>query len=365
MKARRARIPQIRPRSRQWGGVYGRVRGLSNIAGAHSSARMHIHIQNPPNDPHFAIPAAMWQAAAARAGSIGQGHEVSFADSQAGFAAAMPTAEALIGDKDVVRALMPCAAPRLKLLFVTNAGLDNLAPFDWLPPGVALLNNRGTHVVKAGEFGIMALLMLANRVPEMVTHQRAGRWRKLWGAVLEGRRVTVVGLGTLGGAVAGQARRFGMHVTGVRTRAEAHPDCAHVLAVSELDRVLPETEFLVLACPLTSATVGLIDRRRIGLLPRNAGVVNIGRGKLLDQDALCDRLEAGELCGAVLDVFEPEPIPDGHRLWNTPNLIISPHTAADDPNTYNPLSLDIFFDNLRAFRQGDPMPNQFDVARGY
>ena len=174
-----------------------------------------------------------------------------------------PDAEALIGDKDVIRAFMPCAAPRLKLLFVTNAGLDNLAPFDWLPPGVALLNNRGTHVVKAGEFGIMALLMLANRVPEMVTHQRAGRWHKLWGAVLEGRRVTVVGLGALGGAVARQAARFGMHVTGVRTRAEAASGIAReVMAVADLDRVLPETEFLVLACPLTPATRGLIDRRR-------------------------------------------------------------------------------------------------------
>ena len=112
--------------------------------------------------------------------------QVSFGDTEADFAAPIAEAEALIGDKDVIRAFMPCAAPRLQLLFVTNAGLDNLAPFDWLPPGVALLNNRGTHAVKAGEFGIMALLMLANRVPEMVTHQRAGRWQKLWGAVLDG-----------------------------------------------------------------------------------------------------------------------------------------------------------------------------------
>jgi phosphoglycerate dehydrogenase-like enzyme len=108
-----------------------------------------------------------------------------------------------------------------------------------------------------------------------------------------------------------------------------------------------------------------MDRRRVGLLPKGAGVVNIGRGKLLDQAALCDRLDAGDFCGAVLDVFEPEPIPPGHRLWTTPNLIISPHTAADDPNTYNPRSLDIFFDNLRVFSEGRPMPNQFDVARGY
>jgi phosphoglycerate dehydrogenase-like enzyme len=116
---------------------------------------------------------------------------------------------------------------------------------------------------------------------------------------------------------------------------------------------------------LTDATRGLFDRRRLELLPEGAGVVNIGRGELIDQDALCDRLDAGHLSGAVLDVFDPEPIPPGHRLWTTRNLIISPHTAADDPATYNPLSLDLFLENLRAWRDGRPLPNRYDIARGY
>ena len=136
---------------------------------------------------------------------------------------------------------------------------------------MTLLNNAGVHAVKAGEFAIMSVLMLANRVPEMVTHQRAGRWQKLWGAVLDGRHVTVVGLGSLGGAAAMQATRFGMQVTGVRTTAKPHPACAEVITTAELDRVLPRTEFLVLACPLTEATRGLMDRERLRLLPRGAG----------------------------------------------------------------------------------------------
>jgi phosphoglycerate dehydrogenase-like enzyme len=251
------------------------------------------------------------------------------------------------------------------LLFVTNAGLDKLAPFDWLPQGVALLNNRGTHAVKSGEFGIMAVLMLASRVPEMVTHQRAGRWQKLWGTALGGKRLTVVGLGTLGGATARHAAHFGMYVTGVRAHPAPHPDCAEVIGTDRLNDVLPRTDYLVLACPLTEATRGLIDRRRLSLLPRGGGVVNIGRGELLDQEALCDLLDGGQLSGAVLDVFSPEPIPPGHRLWSTCNLVISPHTAADDPATYNPRSLDIFLDNLRAWRDGKPLPNRFDTARGY
>ncbi len=99
--------------------------------------------------------------------------------------------------------------------------------------------------------------------------------------------------------------------------------------------------------------------------PQAAGIVNIGRGELLDQEALCDLLVDGHIGGAVLDVFTPEPIPDGHRLWTTPNLVISPHTSADDPASYNPRSLDIFLDNLRAWRDGRPLPNRFDIARGY
>jgi glyoxylate/hydroxypyruvate reductase len=326
---------------------------------------MRIHVQNPSDDPLFHISPEVWEAAAIRAGEIGEGHKVSFGNDRAAFTSAMLEAEALVGDKDAVRALMPCPAPRLRVMFLTSAGLDNLAPFDWLPAGVALLNNRGTHVTKAGEFGIMALLMLASRVPQIMTNQRAGRWQKLWGTSLTGRPVTIVGLGTLGGAVAAQAARFSMQVTGVRTRAGTHPTCAEVIAVAELDRVLTETEFLVLACPLTPATRGLMDRRRLGLLPRGAGLVNMGRGPLADQEAICDALESGALSGAVLDVFQQEPVPHGHRLWTTPNLVMTPHTGTDDPTTYNPRSLDIFFDNLRALRDGREPPNRFDTARGY
>lgn len=326
---------------------------------------MRIHIQNPADDPLFEFSRAMWEDAVARAPDIGGGHMVSLGTSDADFAAAMRDAEALVCDVSVVRAHFPCHAPNLKLLFVTNAGLDRLAPFDWLPQGVTLLNNRGTHAVKSGEFAIMAVLMLANRVPEMVTHQRAGRWQKLWGTAVGGKRLTVVGLGTLGGATASHAAQFRMQVTGVRARPAPHPDCAEVIGPDRLDDVLPRTDHLVLACPLTEATRNMMDRRRLSLLPRGAGLVNIGRGELLDQDALCDLLDHDHLSGAVLDVFSPEPIPPGHRLWSTRNLIISPHTAADDPATYNPRSLDIFLDNLRAWRDNKALPNRFDTVRGY
>jgi len=326
---------------------------------------MRIHIQTQSTPGTFPFTRDQWDAACARAPDISAGHDVTFGETPEAFTQAMQTAEALISHKPLVKALFPAPAPHLRLIFCANAGLDGLEPFDWLPPGAALLNNAGAHSVRAGEYGIMALLMLAGGMPGFASAQRDGRWAPFHGSVLAGRTVAVVGLGSLGGAVAGQAARFGMQVTGVRTRAEPHPDCARVVAVSALDTVLPGAEFVVLATPLTEQTRNLLDRRRIGLLPAGAGVVSIGRGALRDQDALCDALDAGALGGAILDVFVPEPVPPGHRLWATRNLVMTPHVSADDPQTYNPNSLDIFFQNLRALRDGTPLPNQFDLARGY
>jgi phosphoglycerate dehydrogenase-like enzyme len=151
----------------------------------------------------------------------------------------------------------------------------------------------------------------------------------------------------------------------VRTQAVPQAGCTRVVATAELDAVLPTTEFLLLACPLTPATHHLMDRRRLALLPAGAAIINIGRGALIEQEALCELLDSGYLSGAVLDVFTPEPVPPGHRLWTTRNLVMTPHVSADDPATYNPVSLDIFFENLREWQLGRALPNQVLVERGY
>ncbi len=324
---------------------------------------MRIHIQNLTGGNSEPITPAEWSAATARAG-LADVHDVSFGKTLPEFAHAMQDAEALVTSTHATKELFPVKAPALRVMFCTSAGLDPV-PFDSLPPGVQVLNNRGVHGPKAGEFGIMALLMLANRMPTLANRQAEGRWDRVYGSILAGRRVAVVGLGSLGGAVAEHAAHFGMHVTGVRARPAPHPACAAVAPTEELDSVLPDTEFLVLACPLTHATRGILSRHRVGLLPPGAGVVNIGRGGLVDQDALLDALDSGALSGAVLDVFVPEPVPPGHRLWTTPNLVMTPHVSSDDPLAYNPRSLDVFLANLAALEAGKPMPNLFDRARGY
>ncbi len=326
---------------------------------------MRIHLQNPDNDPLFDFSPDQWQAAAARAGMLGQGHEVSIGHTRADCAAALATAEVLFGDTAVIRAQIPLSVPHLKIIQATMAGVDGLMPLDWLPPGVQFWTNRGVHAAKAGEYAIMAILMLASRMPQFATDQRAGRWAKHYGSTLAGRRLTVIGLGALGASGAQHAKYFGMHVTGVRTTTTPHPACDTVITEADLDRVLPDTEFLLVATPSTPATRNMLSRRRLAALPPGAGVINIARGALLDQDALCDLLDTGHLSGAILDVFTPEPVPAGHRLWTTRNLIMSPHTCADDPRTYNVCTIDLFFENLRALHAGQTPPTIVDPTRGY
>jgi phosphoglycerate dehydrogenase-like enzyme len=324
---------------------------------------MRIHVHTRQAGPDFAITETHWRDAAARADE--PPHAVTFGSTPAEWDAARGAAELLVTDAHLLRTLLPLAAPSLRLVFVTNAGVDGLAPFDWLPPGVTLVNNSGAHAPKAGEYIAMAVLMLAGRLPQMQTTQREGVWRPVFSTPLAGRRATIIGTGDLGGAGARALRGLGVGVTGIRSRAVPHPDFDEVAGVDDLDAVLARSEFVVLACPLTPATLGLLDRRRLGLLPAGAGVVNIGRGKLLDQDAVCDLLDSGHLSGAVLDVTTPEPLPEGHRMWHTRNLTITPHVSCDDPLNYTARSLDILFDNLRAWRAGAVLPNRVDTARGY
>jgi phosphoglycerate dehydrogenase-like enzyme len=329
---------------------------------------MRIHIQNHPRQPTvFLVTPEQWVEATARAGAVGQGHQVSFGASEAEFAAVAAEVEVLIAGpaalKHLLPALRPDRAPALRFIFSTAAGVDGLVAAD-MPP-VPFANNRGAHAEKAAEFVIMALLMLANGMPDCIEDQKNRHWGQRFTRGLRGRRLTVLGLGAMGGASAEQAAHFGMRVTGIRATPQPHPACERVLSTDALDEVLPETEFLLLSCPLTAATRKILDRRRIGLLPPGCGVVNIGRGPLIEQDALCDALDAGALAGAILDVFDPEPVPSDDRIWRTRNTVMTPHVSVDDAVSYIPRSLDIFFANLAALERGAALVTPVDFSRGY
>lgn len=247
-------------------------------------------------------------------------------------------------------------APNLRWIHAPGAGINHFIPFDWLPRQTVFTNNRGIHGARALEYAIMAILMLNNRVPEMVTHQRAGRWQQLFNSGIEGKTLLVIGVGSVGGGIAMWAKRFGMHVIGIRRtgRASRHVDQMHT--PDALRRLLPRADFVAVATPATSHTMHMLGRAEIGLLKNGAGLLNYSRAALVDYVALRERLLRGEL-SAVLDVFDPEPLPADSPLWTTPNLIITPHSSSDDTLRYTPKTLDLLFGQMERFIAGKKLAN--------
>lgn len=321
---------------------------------------MHVHIQNRPSDNFLPLmPQAVQQAMA------GSGHRCTVSDDDAGFAAAALTMDILVSTADQIVKRFPCPAPRLKAAFLKHVGVDGLTTNNPLPGHVMLLNNSGAHDRKAGEYVLMAALMLQNGLPLYISQQRARFWQPRYSGTLSGKRVTILGVGGLGSAAARALHAHGVHLTGIRNRDEPHRDFDRVLPASGLDLALAETDILVLAAPLTPATSQILDGRRLSLLPQHAGVINIARGELVDEAALLVALRNGTISGAVLDVTTTEPLPPDDALWAAPNLVITPHVSATDAGTYAQETLRILLANLDDMADGRTPRNLVDLGRGY
>lgn len=256
-------------------------------------------------------------------------------------------------------------ARNLKLIQCTSAGVESYAPFDWLRPTVTLTNASGVHSAKAGEFGLMAALMLHERVPSIATNQRNRVWDRRLRGLAVGRRVLIYGVGALGGAVAERLCSFGFDVSGIRRSGQPHRAVSHMTTPDHFHGVLPNVDILVLACPLTNETRGLIDARALELLPKGASLLNIARGEVVDHVALASALKRGHLAGAILDVFEEEPLPAESSFWEVPNLMVFPHVSADAPDGYVNRCLAILAENLSRLRSGREPRNRVDPVRGY
>jgi len=255
-------------------------------------------------------------------------------------------------------------APRLKWIHATGAGIEYFRPFDWLPEGVTFINNRGVHGDRASEYAIMAILMLNNRVPEMVTHQRAGRWQQVFNSAIVGKTLLIIGVGSVGGDVAHWAKQFGMLVIGVRRSGEAHAAVDEMHTPDAIPELVPRADFIIVTTPATRESHQLVGKTEINLMRKGSGIVNYSRAHVGDYDTLRERLERDEL-SAILDVFDPEPLPENSPLWQTPNLIITPHCSSDDTESYIPKTLDLMLGNIRRIFAGDPVINKVDPRLEY
>jgi len=256
-------------------------------------------------------------------------------------------------------------APNLKWIHVISAGVNHLSPFDWMKNNLILTNSSGVHSKKAGEFGLMSILMLQNQMTKIVTNQKNKEFVTLLSKPIDGFNVVVVGTGSLGGSMIKHISKLGAEVIGVNRKGNDVEGCSKVITFDKLDEVLPSADFLYLAVPETEETKGLINKTRLDSLKSTCGIVNIGRHSVLDYKTLRIKLEKNEIAGAILDVFSHEPIPKDSYLWDTPNLIITPHISSDSQGNYIEMVLKIFFKNLKLFLEKKELINQIDRKLGY
>jgi phosphoglycerate dehydrogenase-like enzyme len=292
------------------------------------------------------------------------------ADSDAETAERIPDADAAFGAR--LRPEHLEAARRLRWIHSPAAGVGNMLFPRMLASPIEITNSRGNSSGTIAEHVIAVTLALLRLLPLAWRRQAERTWAQDEfdaGAsirTLREARVLVVGLGSIGGEVARLAAAFGAHVIGIRRRPGPHPP-AGVTAVVTPDRLhdeLPLADVVVLAAPQTSATLHLVGARELAMMKADAVLVNVGRGKLIDEAALAVALETGRLRGVALDVFEHEPLSPDSPLWSRDEVLITPHVSGFHADYWHDV-VDIFADNLRRFAAGAPLANSVDKEAGY
>lgn len=326
---------------------------------------LHIHFQSNPKAPEvFHMTRARFRAACARRPDVGARLRVTIATDRKGFFRAMRTANVLVGWW-FPREDLASVAPELKWIHIIGAGIEHLLPLDWLPRGVRLVNNKGVHAPKMSEYVVMALLMLNNSIPALVDSQRSQHWNEIYSTTIRGKTLLVIGVGHMGRTAARKAKELGMYVLGVRRsgRARRYVDEMHLPA--KLRKLLPRADFVLVTAPVTSETKGLLGKRELDLMKPSASLINLGRAEVVDYAALRRKLLRGELKGAVLDVFDPEPLPADSPMWSTPKLIMTPHVASDDADEYIPRTMDLVLENAERCLAGRRLKNLVIPSREY
>lgn len=258
----------------------------------------------------------------------------------------------------------------LKWISVPSAGVDYL-----MKPGVfanedcLITNSTGAYGVTIAEHIIAVSLLMMRKLD----YSYSESLKAIWSSPkpqrsLKDSRILVLGTGDIGCCFARRAKAFEPHsITGVcRSGICKDRSFDRVFKTDSLDELLPETDLLVMSLPDTPETRNILSRERIALLPNDAYVVNVGRGSAIDEDALADSLDSGRLAGAALDVFKTEPLPDNSRLWNTKNLIITPHVAGNLTLEHTlDVNVRMFCENLLNYGKGLPLKNLIDKNKGY
>ncbi len=274
-------------------------------------------------------------------------------------------AQVILGN---VPAAMLHGSPALEWLQTNSAGVEAYIQPGVLAGDTLLTNATGAYGLAIAEHMLGMLLELFKKLELYRDAQKSGAWQSQ-GAVkaVYGSTVLVLGMGDIGGEFAARCKALGAKVIGVRRSPRPCPEYAdEVHLLEDLDSLLPQADVVAVTLPGTDATRGLMSRERLAKMKEGAVLLNVGRGFIVDTEALCDALERGHLSGAGVDVTDPEPLPPTHRLWNIPTAVVTPHISGfyHLRETHERI-VGIFLENLRHFQAGEPLRNLVDFATGY
>jgi phosphoglycerate dehydrogenase-like enzyme len=257
-------------------------------------------------------------------------------------------------------------APRLEWIHSFSAGVDRVATPAVRARGLMVTNARGVFSRPIAEYVVMMCLAIARRLPQLLELQRERTWQPLRGRELGGMTIGIVGYGSIGSEIARLLEPFGASVLATRRRPERGAAEANVelLGMDQLSDLLARSDVVVVAAPLTEETAGMIGAPQMREMREGGWLINIARGRLIDELALRRALEAGWIAGAVLDVFTDEPLGPDSPLYGTPNLILTPHTSWSSDRVVE-RSISLFVENLRRFAAGKPLENVVDLEAGY
>jgi phosphoglycerate dehydrogenase-like enzyme len=257
-------------------------------------------------------------------------------------------------------------SPKLRWIHSASAGVDRIATPAVRERSLTVTNARGVFSRPIAEYVVMMSLAIARRLPQLLELQRERTWQPLRGRELSELTVGIVGYGSIGEEVARLLAPFGCRILATRRHPErgSADGSVELLGLDRLDTLLEASDIVVIAAPLTDETAGLVGAEQLTRMREDAWLINIARGRLLDELALRRALEAGWIGGAVLDVFSEEPLPPDSPLYGTPNLVITPHTSWASDRVIE-RSVELFIDNLRRDAAGEPLRNVVDLDAGY
>ena len=244
-------------------------------------------------------------------------------------------------------------AETLDLFACVYAGTGHLDLDAFEKRGIAVTNASGVHTTNIAEYVVGAMISMAQQFPLAYERTERREWRSFSTSELHGSTAAVVGLGAIGQAIVEKLDAFGMETVGVRYSPEKGGPTDDVVGFDQIHEAVADAEYVVLGCPLTETTRGLIDEDVLLTMPAETVLVNIARGPVVDTDSLLSALQKNRLGGAVLDVTDPEPLPEEHPLWGMGNVVITPHNAGETP-AYFARCADILAENVRRLRDGGP-----------